>query len=116
MANAPINFAAVGLQLGFTGTAGADTAAELRHLRASASQPGQQVFQLRELNLKLAFTGSCMAGEDVEDELRAVDDADFQSALKIALLRRRKLVVEDRQLAVSGCEGALQLLDLAATD
>jgi hypothetical protein len=32
------------------------------------------VFELGEFDLELAFAGSGVAGEDVEDELRTVDD------------------------------------------
>jgi hypothetical protein len=32
------------------------------------------VFELRQFNLELAFAGLSMAREDVEDELRTVDD------------------------------------------
>ncbi len=37
-------------------------------------EAGQLVFELCEFYLKLAFAGLGVAGEDVEDELRTVDD------------------------------------------
>ncbi len=88
MADAPVDFAAIGFQLGFAGTAGPDAAAELRHLHAASCQPGQQVLQLRQLHLELALAGAGVAGKDVEDELRAVDDPHVELALQVALLRR----------------------------
>jgi hypothetical protein len=43
--------------------------------------------ELGEFDLELAFAGAGGAGEDVEDELGAVDDAGFDDALDVALLR-----------------------------
>jgi hypothetical protein len=42
--------------------------------RPRPAEAGQLVFELREFYLELAFAGLGMAGEDVEDELRTVDD------------------------------------------
>src|SRR6185437_12783432 len=93
VANAAIDFAAVSLQLGFTGTARADAAAKLRHLNASSGKPGQHVFQLRQLYLKLAFTAAGMPGKDVQNKLGAVNHARVDFMLNIALLGRREFVV-----------------------
>ena len=98
MANAAVDFAAIGFQLGFAGTAGADAAAELRHLHAASRQSRQQVLQLRQFHLELAFTGARVAGKDVEDELGAIDDAQVELALQVALLRWRQLVIEDDEV------------------
>ena len=51
VANAPIDFAPVGLKLRFTRTACSDTAAQLRHLNASSGEARQHVFQLRQFDL-----------------------------------------------------------------
>ena len=64
----------VGFELGFAGAARADAAAEPRQRVAGADQPRQQVFQLRELDLQLAFARPRAAREDVENQLRAIDD------------------------------------------
>ena len=66
---AQVDFAAIGLKLGFAWTAGSDTATKLRHSPAASGETGQLVLKLRELYLEVAFTGFGMAGEDVEDEL-----------------------------------------------
>ena len=116
MADAAVDFAAVGFKLSFARSASSDSAAQLRHLRASSGQPGKHVLQLRQFDLKLAFAGSRVAGEDVEDQLRAVDDAHIEFALQVALLRGREFVVEDRQLGASRRQRAFQLLDFAAAD
>ena len=72
MPDAAVNLPAVGFQLGFAGTSGADAAAQLRHLHASSGQSRQHVFELRQFHLQLAFARSRVAGKDVEDQLRAV--------------------------------------------
>ena len=89
MANAAIDLAAIGFQLSFARAAGADAAAQLRHLHAASCQSRQQVLQLRQFHLELAFAGAGVAGEDVEDKLGAVEDAGIQFALQVALLRGR---------------------------
>ena len=65
---------AIGLELRFAGAAGADAAAEPRQRGARADQPRQQVLELRQLDLQLAFPRPRAPREDVEDELRAIDD------------------------------------------
>ena len=76
--------APVDLDLGLTGAAAADAdtarraATDLPGQRlAPAAQPGQQVLQLGELDLRLALLGAGVLGEDVEDQRGAVDDLDL---------------------------------------
>src|SRR5262245_9017966 len=77
--------AAVGFELGFAGTAGADSAAEARHLDAASGEPRQAVIQLREFDLQAAFASAGTRREDVENELCAVDDLGIQRFLEVAL-------------------------------
>src|SRR5438270_4596436 len=56
VADAPVNLSAVSLKLGFTRSAGADSAPQLRHFNASSAEARKQVFKLRQFHLKLAFT------------------------------------------------------------
>ena len=65
--------AAIGFELGFAGAARADAAAQPRQPAPDADQPRQQIFELRELDLQLAFARARAPGEDVEDQLRAID-------------------------------------------
>jgi hypothetical protein len=51
-----------------------------------AAHPRQVVLELRELDLELALGGDGVLGEDVEDQLRAVDDARAERVLEEALL------------------------------
>ena len=74
-ADAVADAAAVGFEFLFARAAGADAAAEARKLFAASGEPRQQVIQLREFDLQLAFAGARVAGKNIEDELRAVNDA-----------------------------------------
>src|SRR6185436_15378794 len=79
----------------FAGSACADAAAEPGQRRAGADEPRQQVLELRELDLQLALARPRPPREDVENQLRAVDDLAADLFLDLAQLRRRQLVVED---------------------
>ncbi len=91
---------AIGLELRFAGAPRADAAAEPRQRGARADQPRQQVLQLRELDLQLAFARPRAPREDVEDQLRAVDDLAADRLFDLPQLRRRQLVVEDDDVDV----------------
>ena len=66
-----------------------------------ADQPRQQVLQLRQLDLQLAFARPRAPGEDVENQLRAIDDLAADRLLDLPQLRRRQLVVEDDDVDVA---------------
>ena len=84
--DAAVDSAAVGFELGFTGPAGSDAAAQAGHRRAMSGQARQQVVELREFDLQLAFPGPRAAGEDIEDQLGAVEDFTVERLFEIALL------------------------------
>ena len=69
--------------------------------------------QLRELDLELALGAVGVAGEDVEDHRRAVDDRQAERGLEVALLARRELVVAGDDVGVGALRERLDLLDLA---
>jgi succinyl-diaminopimelate desuccinylase len=71
------------------------------------------VLELRELDLQLALGAAGMLSEDVEDELRAVDDTRPELVLEHALLRGCELVVDEQNLRGRGSVVALQLRQLA---
>ena len=114
--DAAMNFAAVGFELGFARSAGADAAAKLRHLSAAAGEAWKHVLKLRQFDLELAFAGAGVAGKDVENQLRAIDDAAVKFALEITKLGRRQLVVEDENSGIGHLGGGGNLFDLAAAD
>src|SRR3954465_14267830 len=108
--------APVGLELRLAGAARADTAAEAFEGLPHPPHSRQVVLQLRELDLELPLGAHGVLGEDVEDQLRPVDDARVQGVLERALLRRRQLVVDEQRLGARLAVGGLQLLQLALAD
>ena len=96
--DAAVDLATVGFKLGFARSAGADAAAELRHFHAASGQSRQHIFELRQFHLQLAFSGAGVVRKNVENELRAIDDAGVDDALDIALLRRGEIVIEENHV------------------
>lgn len=82
-------------QLRFAGSPGADAAAQARHLFSVSGKARQRVVELREFYLQAPFAGARAAGENVEDELGAVDYLAVERLLQIALLRGGQIVIED---------------------
>src|SRR5258708_3084565 len=60
--------------------------AEARHFRPMARQPRQKVIELRQLDLQLAFAAARVPRKNIQNELRAVNDAAFGDALNVSLL------------------------------
>ncbi len=97
----------VHFQLGFARTAQADAARRACTSAAAARLPlemgpgprqaRQVVFVLRQLHLQHAFTGVRVLGKNIEDERRAVNQADgfTERLLQFTLVARRKFIVED---------------------
>jgi hypothetical protein len=92
-----LDLAPVSLQLGFARAPAPDAAAQLGHGSPPSSEPGQHVLQLRQLYLKLAFTGARVAGKNVQDQLRTIDHTDGQRAFKIPQLGRGEVMIEEDQ-------------------
>ena len=114
--NAGANPPPIHLELGLARAARADAAAEPRQRGAGADQPRQQVFQLGQLDLQLALAGAGPAGEDVEDQLGAIDHLAGDQILQLAQLGRRQLVVDDHDVDRGLGAGQRQRLRLAAAD
>ena len=108
--------AAVGLELRLAGAARPDAAAEALEVLPHAPHPRQVVLELRELDLELALGAPGVLGEDVEDQLRAVDHARLEQVLQAPLLGRVELVVDEQRLGARLGEGVLQLLELPLAD
>ena len=104
------------LELRLAGAARADAAAEPLEVLPHPAHARQVVLELRELDLELALGADGVLREDVEDQLRPVDDARLERVLEVALLRRLELVVDDQRLRAEPRERLLQLLDLALAD
>ena len=110
------NPAPIGLELRFARPPCADAASQARQRGARSDEPRQQVLELRELDLQLAFPRSRAPREDVEDELRAIDDLAPHRLLEVAQLRRAQLVVEDDDVGAELVARRGQRLHLAAAE
>lgn len=53
--------------------------------------------------------------ENVENQLRAVDDLDVNSGFEVTLLGRREFVVDDQDVGIVSFRQFLQLLDFAVS-
>ena len=95
--DAVANPAAIGFEFLFAGAARADAAAEARELFAASREAREKIIQLRELHLELAFARARVRGENIEDELRAVDHAAANSLLHVAKLNGREIVVDNHE-------------------
>ncbi len=89
---------AVALELRLARAARADAAAEPLEVLPHAAHAREVVLELRELDLQLALRADRVLREDVEDQLRAVDDARLQRVLERPLLRRLEFVVDEQYL------------------
>src|SRR5262249_20382121 len=100
-----------------TGTAATAAAAGLARKRlAPTTQRREEVLQLGQLDLSLAFAALGVLREDVEDQGRPVDDLDLDLLLKRAQLRRRELAIANNGVGAGAQNDPAQLLDLAAPD
>ena len=96
----------INLELGLTGPPTADASRESgqRDVRA-LREPRQPVPELRQLDLELAVAGGRVLRENVEDELRAIDNAQLHACSQVARLRGRQVLVDDDEINVA-LEGA----------
>jgi succinyl-diaminopimelate desuccinylase len=107
---------AVGLQLCLARPSGPHSAPEALEVFPHAAHAREVVLELRELDLELALRAPRMLGEDVEDELRPVDDARAELVLQRALLRGSELVVGEEHLRGGRRIRRLQLPELPLAD
>ena len=106
--------AAVDFELLLAGAAAADAALEARQARiAAAHQAREQVLELRQLDLDLALVRARAAREDVEDELRPVDDLDRGRLRDRARLRGREVLVDDDVIGLKARRADDQILEAA---
>ena len=108
--------AAVGFQLRLARSAGADAAAQPRHLDAAAGKAGQQVIELRQFHLEPALARAGAGCEDVEYQLSAVDNPGSNRFFQVALLGGRELTIEDDDVSRSGANRGGQFGSLAGPD
>ena len=77
---------------------------------------GKQIIQLRQLHLQLAFAGARVHGENIQDQLRAVNHAGADALLHIAQLHGSEIVVHDHQRDVAQLGFGANFVELAAAD
>src|ERR1700736_5347097 len=111
-----MNAAAVRLELCFAGTSRTDTATESRHFHTASSQSREQVIQLREFHLQLSLARPRPPGENVEDQLRPIQNFAIQSAFEIALLRGSEIGIEEHHIRLLSRDAGLQLFHLSRTN
>ncbi len=114
--------AAVDFELGLAGSARADAAprassgADPRQMAPLPGQARLQIGELGDLDLEFARQAVGALGENIEDELGAVDDPEFEFVLQIACLRRRQAVVENDQGGAARVRQLAHLGHFAAAD
>ena len=84
--NAILDAAAVGFQLRFTVTAHADAAFLPGQVAPEPGQPREQMLQLRQFDLQLAFAGAGALGEDIENQRGAIEHLALENRFQIAAL------------------------------
>src|SRR5262249_14843364 len=105
---------AANLELRLARTSATDPAGETAQRVVPRAEPRQRVLQLRQLHLQLAVRALRALREDVQDELRSVDDLQIRPRRNAARLRRAQLLVEDQRLCVEIDGAEDHLLQLAA--
>ena len=111
-------FASVGFKLGLTRTAQADSATTglARKVSPHPGQAWKPVFQLGEFNLQASLVRLCPAGEDVENQRRAVDHQHVELSLEIPLLRGCQVTVDHDQVITKVLAEVPDLFELALAD
>src|SRR5690349_16599362 len=90
--------------------------ANLTVVRVGADQSRQQVMQARRLDLQTAFVCAGVLGEDLEDDLGAVEHPRLDRQLQVALLSRAQVLVADDEVELALELQIAQGLHLAHAD
>ena len=85
-------------------------------MRPQAAHPREVVLELRQFDLQLALGATGMAGEDVQDDRRAVDDRESERRFERTLLARRELVITGDHIGIHLGGQRLQFLELARAE
>ena len=103
----------VQLDLLFAGAAQANAAPLPVQMRPTARHAGARMIQLRQFDLQLAFPGARPIGEDVQDQFRPRHYPAAKPLLQIALLRWRRVVIDDEEVRLRGPHQAGHFVQLA---
>lgn len=104
------------LELLFAGSAHADATLVPGEVGPHALEAGHGVLELGEFDLELGLVGAGAGGEDVEDDLGAVDDLDLEGLFEVAGLGGSEIVVEEGEVGLVGLDELAELVDLAGAD
>ena len=85
-------------------------------MRPHPREARQRVLELRQLDLHFRFGRASADGENVEDQLRAIDNALADRVLDVFGLRWREFVVEDDQRSLRFLHALAELLDLSGSE
>jgi hypothetical protein len=100
----------------FRRATGTDAAAETRQSRTGTSQSREQVLELSELHLPLAFPRACPPRKDVEDQLRAIDHFAVEALFELTELSRAQFVVENHHVDIRFVARGRERTHLAGSD
>src|SRR5260370_5114 len=91
-------------------------AADLAVVRIRADESRQEVVQPRGLDLQPALVRTRVLGEDLEDHFGAVEHANLELELQVALLPRAQVVVADDKIECALELELAELIQLAHAD
>jgi hypothetical protein len=112
-----LGLAAVGFELGFAFAAdGSEPTALTGKVGPEAGEAWEEVLELGELDLELAFAGAGALGEDLEDQGGPVEDLAAERFLQIPGLRTGEFVVEDHGVDAEFLAARGELRGLAGSD
>ena len=107
------NQPAVGLDLGFAGTAEKTEAAALPfQVGPAPDQPPRLIVEMGKLDLQPPFRGRCPFSENLEDQACAVDDLGPDLLFQRLLLHRSQRGIDNKQAGLVALGHACNLLDL----
>ena len=108
--------AAIDLDLRLARAPRPDTSLLPREVLPEAPEAGERIVELGDLHLDSRLARARPPGEDVEDELGAIDDVDVEDLLDVPRLRGREIVVEYDEVRAAVVNLPGELLDLAFAD
>src|SRR5215510_10770526 len=105
---------AIYFKLGLSRSPAADAPHQPGHLGARATQSRQHILQLCKLYLDFPFSALSSLGENIEDQLSAVDDFQVGGLVDRPNLSRSEVVIEDDYVRAKLKAPDEQLIELSA--
>jgi hypothetical protein len=115
--NSATHQSAVTFELRFTGPTQADTATFLAtQVAPHLLEARKRILELGQLHLEAGFHSLGASGEDVEDQLTAIQNLHASRFLQVSRLCRRQIVIEDDNIGIRSLDELSQLTELARAD